>query len=295
MPEPRRRRSARVVTVRRTERLTPSMTRVVVGGEALAGFDASSFADAYVKAVFVHPDVPRPLPRAEGLPGGTDRVRVDVDAVRDSMAAEHAPRMRSYTVRAFDAETLELTLDFVVHGDAGVAGPWAAAARAGDELLLMGPGGGYSPDPSAGWHLLAGDLSALPAIAVALERMPARARGHVVVEVPGPGDEIDLVAPDGVVLRWVHQWADGPGIGLVDAVRSLTWAGGDVQAFVHGEAGAVRELRRYLRIERETGLDRLSISGYWRLGVDDEGWRAGKREWTAAIQDAERGGAPVRS
>lgn len=29
---------------------------------------------------------------------------------------------------------LELTLDFAVHGDAGVAGPWAATARPGDEL-----------------------------------------------------------------------------------------------------------------------------------------------------------------
>ncbi len=60
-----------------------------------------------------------------------------------------------------------------------------------------------------------------------------------------------------------------------------------MHAFVHGEAAAVKELRQYLRVERGLGLDRLSISGYWRLGVDDEGWRASKREWNAAIEQDE--------
>jgi NADPH-dependent ferric siderophore reductase len=262
------------------------MTRVVVGGKALRGFDASAHADSYVKVVFLHPEVPRPLPRIDH-DGVADVLRVDVDAVRDSMPAEHAPRMRSYTVRAFDEERLELTLDFVVHGDAGIAGPWAAAARPGDELLLMGPGGGYTPDPTAGRHLLVGDLSALPAIAVAVERMPAGARGHVVVEVPGPEDEVDLAAPAGLEVSWVHR--SGPDrSGLAEAVRALPWPDGDVHAFVHGEAGAVKELRRYLRLERAMPLARLSVSGYWRLGVDDEGWRASKRDWTAAIEDSER-------
>jgi NADPH-dependent ferric siderophore reductase len=195
--------------------------------------------------------------------------------------------MRSYTVRAFDADARELTLDFVVHGDTGIAGPWALAARPGDELLLLGPGGGYEPAPGAGRHLLAGDLSALPAVAVALERLPHDAVGHVVLEVHGPDDELPLTAPPAVEVRWVHQGDDRPGSRLVDAVRALPWPDDDVHAFVHGEAGAVRRLRRHLRLERGLDLDRLSISGYWRLGVDDEGWRAGKREWNAAVEREE--------
>jgi NADPH-dependent ferric siderophore reductase len=231
--------------------------------------------------VFVHPATPRPLPSAEAH-------RVDVAAVHDSAPAEHAPRMRSYTVRAFDDAALELTLDFVVHGDAGIAGPWAATSSPGDEVLLLGPGGGYTPDPTATSHLLVGDASALPAIAVALERMPEDARGRVVVEVPGPEDEVVLAAPAGVQVLWVHQGAQRPGERLVAAVRTLPWTEGDVQAFVHGEAGAVKELRRYLRLERGMDLARLSISGYWRVGVDDEGWRAGKRQWLADAEAVER-------
>ncbi|WP_242091142.1 SIP domain-containing protein, partial [Microbacterium lacticum] len=50
----------------------------------------------------------------------------------------------------------------------------------------MGPGGGYSPNPTADAHLFAGDLSAVPAISAGLERLEALnpdARGHVVIEV----------------------------------------------------------------------------------------------------------------
>ena len=70
-------------------------------------------------------------------------------------------------------------------------------------------------------------------------------------------------------------------------MRALPWPDDDVHAFVHGEAGAVKELRRYLRLDRGLGLDRLSITGYWRLGVDDEGWRACKRAWNEAIEQEE--------
>ena len=111
MAEPRRRRTAYAASVLRTEDLSGSMVRVVVGGPGLSGFEASPFADSYVKVVFVHPDAPRPLPR-------TDDGRVDVDAVKEALPAEHAPRLRSYTVRTFDEDKRELTLDFVVHGDA---------------------------------------------------------------------------------------------------------------------------------------------------------------------------------
>ena len=127
----------------------------------------------------------------------------------------------------------------------------------------------------------------MPAIAVALERLPDDAVGHAVVEVHDARDEVDLPRPSGIELTWIHQGDHRPGALLVDAVRSLPWPDDDVQGFVHGEAAAVRDIRRYLRIERGLGLDRLSVSGYWRLGHDDEGWRSSKREWNAAIEQSE--------
>lgn len=262
-------------TVRRTEQISPSMVRVVLGGEGLTRFTPSPSTDSYVKIVFLVPgfDYPQPL---------------DLGVVRETLPPEAAPRLRTYTVRAFDADRCELTLDVVVHGDEGLAGPWARNAAAGDEVLLLGPGGGYAPDPSAAWHLLIGDESALPAIAVAAEALPPEARVQVVVEVAHAGDEIPLGAPAAAEVTWVHRDGRRPGEALVAAVRQLAWPGGSPQAFVHGEAGFVRELRRWLLVERAVPREQLSISGYWRVGSDDEGWRAAKADWNRQIEDDER-------
>jgi NADPH-dependent ferric siderophore reductase len=265
-----------VAEVVRTEQLSATMVRVVVGGRGLAGFEPSPHADSYVKVVFLPAGTPRPR-RDDG--------RLDLDAVRAALPAQDQPRQRSYTVRAFADG--ELTLDFVVHGDEGLAGPWAERAQVGDEVLLVGPGGAWSPDPTAASHLFAGDASALPAIAVALERLAPDAVGHAVIEVHGSEDEIPLDPPEGVQVHWVHQGFGVPGLALVDAVAALPPLAQPVSAFVHGEAGAIRELRRHLRGERAVTREQLSVSGYWRLGADDEGWRATKRDWLATIEQSE--------
>ena len=67
-------------------------------------------------------------------------------------------------------------------------------------------------------------------------------------------------------------------------MKDLEFPAGAVHAFVHGEAGFVKELRALLRVERNVPRERLSISGYWRLGQDDDAWRAAKREWNAQVE-----------
>ncbi|GAA3644494.1 siderophore-interacting protein [Nonomuraea antimicrobica] len=261
--------------VRRTERLSRNMVRVVVGGDGLAGFATSGLTDHYVKLVFPHEGVRYPEP-------------FSVKVCRETMPREVWPRLRTYTVRAWDPDSRELTLDFVVHGDEGLAGPWAERAAPGDELLILGPGGGYAPDPGAGWHLFVGDESALPAIAASLEALPVGARAHALIEVDAPEDEQKLLTPADVLVSWIHRGRRPVGERLVAAVRALEFPGGDVHAFVHGEAGFVKELRRHLRLERGVGLDRLSISGYWRAGVDDEAWRQVKGDWNRRVEAEEQ-------
>jgi NADPH-dependent ferric siderophore reductase len=254
--------------VQRVHRLSGCMLRVVLGEGDLHRFRPTSDADCYVKLVFEHPGTQQP---------GTQQPD-----------AQHRPRLRAYTVRAWDEATTELTLDVVVHGERGLGGPWASRARPGDVVHLTGPGGGYAPDPQADWHLLAGDESALPAIAVAAERLPASAASWLLVEVSGPDDEIDLVAPVGARVRWLHRGRQPVGRPLIAAMTALARPDGDGQAFVHGEAGFVRELRRLLRFGWGLPRERLSASGYWHLGVDDEGWRAGKADWKKQVEDDER-------
>jgi NADPH-dependent ferric siderophore reductase len=238
------------LTVVSTERLSPGMVRVRFRGD-LAAFEGSPFTDRYVKLFF---------------PSDSDR-----------------PTLRTYTVADLDPAAGTLAIDFVVHGDQGIAGPWAAAARPGDTISVRGPGGAYAPDPTADWHLLAGDEAAIPALRAALATLPADARGYAVIEVDGPSYEQDVVAPPGVALTWLHR-ADPDHPGLAGAVRALPWLEGRVHAFVHGEAHVVmHEVRPYLLAERGVPREDLSISGYWRQGRTEEAFR----EWKAQLAQAE--------
>ncbi|MFJ2896953.1 siderophore-interacting protein [Streptomyces sp. NPDC087218] len=264
--------------VLRTERITPHMVRVVFGGEGLADFELSGCTDHYVKICFAPEGADYPHP-------------FDMARIREEQPRELWPTTRTYTVRSWDPAARELAIDFVVHGDEGLAGPWAARATPGEQVTLLGPGGGYAPDASADWHLLAGDESALPAVAAALEQMPAGAVVHAFVEVADAEEEQKIVTPEGVGVTWLHRGERPVGEALVAAVRELEFPAGDVQAFVHGEAGFVKEIRRHLRLDREIPLSRLSISGYWRLGQNDDAWRSVKREWNEQVEREQEGAA----
>jgi len=272
----RRPRVARVGEVVRTSRLTPHMIRVVLGGEGLAGFPVGEFTDHYVKLLF------QPAGATYGAP-------FDVEQLRAQLPPELWPVTRTYTVRAWDAEAGELTIDFVYHGDAGFAGPWAAQAAPGDRIQFFGPGGAYTPSPDADWHLLVGDESALPAIGAALPRLAAGVPALVFVEVEGPAEQQpDLVFGEGVSVVWVHRGDGAPGEAVVTAVKAVELPAGTGHVFVHGEAGLVKDLRLHLRTER--GLDPAftSISGYWRLGRTEDRWQAEKPEWNAEVEAAEQ-------
>ncbi|MFE5629863.1 siderophore-interacting protein [Streptomyces sp. NPDC056543] len=259
---------ARVV---RTERITPHMVRVVLGGEGLEAFTVGEYTDHYVKLLFAPEGVSYPEP-------------FDMERIRAEFPREQWPTTRTYTVRSWDPVHRELTVDFVVHGDEGLAGPWAARAVAGETIRFLGPGGGYAPDTEADWHLLVGDESALPAIAVALERLPEGSTVHAFLEVADASEEQKFATAGGVEVTWLHRGDRPTGAALLETVRSLEFPAGDVHAFVHGEAGFVKELRRHLRMDRQVARERLSISGYWRLGKTDEAWRAIKREWNDQVE-----------
>ena len=271
-PAGRRTRTPRVAEVVRTSRVTPHMIRVVLGGDGLAGFPAGEFADHYVKLLFPPPAAPYGVP-------------FDVEQVRAEHAPELWPVTRTYTVRDWDPASGELTIDFVYHGDEGLAGPWAASAAPGDRIQFFGPGGGYTPSSAADWHLLVGDESALPAIGVALTRLPAGVPARVFIEVEGPEEQqSDLVLGEQVTVVWVHRGDAVPGEALVAAVTAVDLPVGTGHVFVHGEAVMVRELRRHLRADRGLDPQFTSISGYWRRGDTEDRWQAGKREWNAQIE-----------
>ena len=278
---PRRAAVQHVFTVQRTERLTPHLVRVHLGGSGYASFlagadpDRLAAADKYVKILFARADLGLTPP-------------YDFDVLRGTLPPEDLPVRRTYTVRWVDPASQSIAIDFVVHGDEGIAGPWAAAAQPGDLLALSGPGGLYTPSPDPGTvHLLLGDDSALPAIAAVLEALPATARGLALLEVHNASDELPLAAPAGVELRWLHRAGPGepaePGIRLAAAVQELPQPAEPVAVFAHGERGAMQSIRAVL--QDGWGLDRraLSLSAYWARGRAEDRFQSEKREPVGAI------------
>jgi len=258
------------------------MVRVVLGGSAFDTFVPSNFTDSYVKLVFVDDAV--------DVPGLPQPLTLDSFA---GLPPDKRPSVRTMTVRHVDVAAREVTVDIVVHGEHGVAGAWVASAQPGQPIYLMGPGGAYTPDPAADWHLLAGDETALPAIAAALEALPANAIGKAFIEVAGPEDEIPLAAPESVEVNWVYRGgrADlvpeeraGDFAPLIEAVTNAEWLPGQVHVFIHGEAQAVmHNLRPYIRKERDVEAKwASSISGYWRRGRTEETFRQWKKELAVA-------------
>jgi NADPH-dependent ferric siderophore reductase len=152
-----------------------------------------------------------------------------------ALADERRPVLRTYTVRAARPERAEVDLDVVLHGvvdgSAGPAAAWAARARPGDPVVLMGPdrpgrgrawGAEWAPPATATCLLLAGDETAVPAVSTVLESLPAvpGRRAVAVLEVPEPGDAQDLVLPEGVAVHWLFRSGLPRGELLVPAVHA---------------------------------------------------------------------------
>jgi NADPH-dependent ferric siderophore reductase len=298
-------RQQHVFVVDRTERLSPHLVRVHLGGDAFDRFvegadpDRLAATDKYVKLLVAKPGLGLTPP-------------YDLGALKAELPKSDRPVRRTYTVRHVDHGTRTIAVDFVVHGDDGVAGPWAASAEPGDLLALSGPGGTYSPstDPETD-HLLLGDDSAIPAIAAALEAMSDDARGRAVIEVDSAADELPLVHPAGVTLTWLHRSAGTgagtgadagasagspdadtvgasvadpaaaqPGTLLLEAASGLQRASRPdrVQVFAHGERSAMKAIRRLLQDEWGIEKRAMSLSAYWALGREEDRFQEEKRE-----------------
>jgi NADPH-dependent ferric siderophore reductase len=257
-----------LITVTGVARITPHLVRITFAGDDLAG-PLGDAPDQQVKLCFPKPGhtVPRlPEPSADG------------DVMRWYQAylaipEGERPWMRSYTVRGHDPQRATIDIDFVLHDDAGPATRWAESAQLGDTLGRVGPMSIYTrPLGTSDWLLLAGDATALPAIGTLLESLPEGARAVAYVEVSDAAEEQRFETRGEVTVRWVHRGDVPPGRGgvLVDAVRDAEFPPGSVFAWLAGESGAVRALRRHLVEER--GLDKRSVefTGYWRLALSQD-------------------------
>ena len=240
-----------VLTVVSVVDVTPSVRRVTLSGEPAAVAAAGPTVNLLV------PRVEDPAPR-------WPRIQRDGRIVWPQ--GSHGVALRSYTARRQDPASGEVDIDFVLHGD-GPAATWAAAAAPGAVLGIATAGS--LGDAPAGWLLVAGDETALPAISRVLAAAAPQTRGVALLEVAGPAEEQPLPAPAGVEVRWLHRGGDAPGTStlLADAVAALPRPDGDdVFAWVGAESATVRTVRADLRGRWGLRRSQHHAIGYWRRG-----------------------------
>ena len=239
------RREPRELTVIGTERITANMHRVTLGGAGVRDFPEDC-EGGYVKLNFPSPDGDRPISRTYSI--GSQREN-------------------------------EIDIDFALHGDGGPASRWAVECCRGETILVGGPGPQTLVDHKMDWFLLAGDMTALPAIRVNIDHLPADAVGYVVIEVVDEADIQPLSAPVGLEIKWLVNPNPGEDPDLLNNyVRYLPWRDGQPSVWIACEFSSMRNLRDYLRTERNLGRDNLYISSYWKYGSREDVHRVAKRE-----------------
>jgi len=217
----------RPLQVARVEPLGAGFVSVTFSGEELADFVSASFDD-HVKFI---------------------------------LGAETAePVMRDYTPRSFDNAARELTIEFALH-EAGRASAWARQARAGDSVLVGGPRGSFIVPTDYDWHLLVGDVTALPAIRRRLEELPAGARTIVVAHAE-PDERLPLATQADAEVHWVATPQE-----LLTSAARLALPAGEGFAWAGGEASVMAALRRILREDKGLPKEAMRVAAYWKSGA----------------------------
>lgn len=244
----------RPLHVLRAETLSPRMRRIVFGGEALAGF-VTAAADDHVKLFLPAPGQDKPAAPILGA-----------DGIRFPEGAE-PPTIRDYTPRRFDPATLQLTIDFVLHGD-GPAAAWARSAASGQQVGIGGPRGSLLVPETYDSYLLAGDETALPAIARRLEEMPPGVRVIALIEVATRAEERHLPTAANASVVWLPRNARPAGDPelLLQTLAATRLPDGDTHAWLAAEIDVARCLKAHLVEERGIPASDIRSAGYWRHG-----------------------------
>ncbi|WP_411110181.1 siderophore-interacting protein [Streptomyces sp. c-19] len=258
--------------VDRTRRLGPSLVRVTFTGDDLKNFAAGG-RDQSLSLFLPHPGQEAPV-----LPPLDNPDMYAILGAWRALPDDERAVMRSYTVREQRTEPVnEVDIDFALHGDGGPACRWAAQAKPGDRVVVLGPavadntGVRFRLPEDADSVLIWADETALPAASAILEWLPAETRAQVFLEVPYSGDRTELATRADATVTWLVREEGAPS--AVDAVRDAELPGEAPYVWIAGESGAVKALRRHFVRERELDRRRVTFVGYWRKGLSEDALR----------------------
>ena len=255
-----RRSPPRLAQVLRRQRISQNMMRVTFTGDALLGFPTDA-ASANIKLLLAHD-------------------QQSTDSFSASLLGEGAkPIKRTYTVVEYRDDSNELDLDFALHTEAGPATNFALHANVGDLVGIAGPSQPKLVNASADWFLIAGDMTAIPAIEANIAHLPSDAKGYVVIEVQHEDDRRKFELPESVGLHYLIKPEPETGNSpLLEAVINLPWLDGIPNVWIAGESGCVRELRSYFAKTKKLDRSHRYTSGYWQIGRDEDAFQTVKRQ-----------------
>ncbi|WP_392339419.1 siderophore-interacting protein [Moritella marina] len=254
--------NARVVTVIDSQQITPNMQRISFQADDLSHFPADA-EGGYIKLLF------------------TDCGDTDIS----QLPADSRAKMRTYTIRHLRQSLDQFDVDFVRHEHGvnektssehgGFAAAWSQSARIGDTISIAGPGEIKPIHLNVEWYFLVADMTALPALAAQLNKLPATAEGYAVIEINHIDDKQTLIKPDGIEVIWVV--ANSTETELANQVQGLNWLSGEPSVWCACEFSTMRALRQYFRNEKNVDKDNLYISSYWKSGCTEDGHKIAKR------------------
>lgn len=228
----------RNVTLSAREWLAPDFVRVRLSGSDLAGFDSPG-SDDHMRLFF-----------PSGPVGSVEELR--------------AAPSREYTPLAWGDDWLDV--EFAVHGDQGVAAPWAANAPLGSTIGVGGPRGAAVLTGEPGSWLLVGDETAIPAIRRFAALIPAGTPARIVIETVSAGREVEIDAP--VPVEWLHRGEAPAGSALIaflDALTADDVVGDDPFVFIAAEQSIVKPGRALLG-RWDVDSANAVVKGYWKRG-----------------------------
>jgi NADPH-dependent ferric siderophore reductase len=187
------------------------------------------------------------------------------DLVLQMPLADGTRGRRHYTIRSLDKTAKRLDIDFVLHGDSP-AGNWARDAKPGDRIEANGPRGRTVLDPTADWHLLAGDETCIPGILGILETLPSHAHAWAFIEIADGTDKQPVECKARLAFEWLERGGPGgPGEFMLDRLKAFKLPQGVGHAYIIGETSNVRAQRHDL-LARGMAKEQISAEGYWRPG-----------------------------
>ncbi|PXX33731.1 siderophore-interacting protein [Undibacterium pigrum] len=226
----KRRRTLRVINI---TRLTPHMQRITFQSDELHDF-ASLAHDDHVK------------------------ILLPIAGEADSFVT------REYTPRYFDTQAGTLVLDFALHQH-GPANAWAMQAKAGDTLIVSGPGKSMVVADDFDWYLLMGDATALPAITRRIEQLRAGVHATSIIMLADAADKQACVS----AASWQAQWllrehnSVSDEQALLAAAAAYQFPPGDGYIWIAAEKQAARALRSYMVEQRGQPEAWIKSSSYW--------------------------------